>query len=76
MPVAPAAPDGPAALEPLLTTAQACDHFHVTSETLAAWRRDGLLPAVQIGARVIRYRRRDIEQLIADHLVGADREAA
>lgn len=51
----------------LLTAEQAADYLNVKPQTLALWRSTGRhgLPFVRVG-RAIRYRRRDLEQWLAD----------
>lgn len=54
-----------AELPELLTAAQVASLLHLAPQTLAGWRcrrPDRQLPYIKIGARSVRYRRRDIER--------------
>jgi len=49
----------------LLTLQQACEILQVHPNTLRAWDKKGVLPAVRIGIKKIRkYRKIDIEKFI------------
>lgn len=54
-------------IEPLLDDEQVASTLKVSVETLAAWRHTGRvkLPFVRIGGRLVRYRKTDIDALIA-----------
>ena len=49
-------------MERLMTAEEVQDVFQVSRQTIWRWRRDGILPAVQIG-RSVRFRRSDVEKL-------------
>ena len=53
--------------EPLMEPPQAAAMLGIGVDTLAAWRHTGrvALPYVRIGGRLVRYRKADIEALIA-----------
>ena len=48
----------------LLTRKQVADALGLCVHTVARYTRRGLLPAVTLGPRVIRYRKQDVEKLI------------
>lgn len=53
----------------LLTPAEAAALLSISKETIRGWRRTGFGPPyVAIGARRVRYRRRDIDDFIARQL--------
>lgn len=55
----PATPD-------LLTPDEVAARLGVTRSTVTRWRRDGLLPEpIRIGQNYVRYRKADIEHLLA-----------
>jgi excisionase family DNA binding protein len=60
-------PDTPAVAEPLLEPGQAAALLGIGVDTLAAWRHTGRvkLPYVRVGNRLVRYRKGDIDALIA-----------
>ena len=57
----------------LLTTAEAANFLALKPASLTTWRCTGAvrLPFVKIGGAV-RYRRRDLERYLEDHLTGAE----
>ncbi|MDQ0591007.1 helix-turn-helix transcriptional regulator [Variovorax paradoxus] len=54
-------------IEPLLDDTQVAAVLGISVETLAAWRHTGrvTLPFVRVGGRLVRYRKTDVEALIA-----------
>jgi len=59
-----AQPDVDPVLRQLLTQREFADILHVDERTVRTWRHEGLVPKpVQLG-RVLRWRRRDVEQWI------------
>jgi excisionase family DNA binding protein len=58
-----------------VTTDELATLFRVSNRTIRAWRQQGRLRAVRIG-RELRFRRSDIDQLIATHLGEHPQEAA
>ncbi|MGJ7552635.1 helix-turn-helix transcriptional regulator [Variovorax sp. RB3P1] len=59
--------EAPAAVAPLMAPEQAAAMLGVGVDTLAAWRHTGRvkLPYVRVGNRLVRYRKGDIDALIA-----------
>jgi excisionase family DNA binding protein len=59
--------DKPVVAEPLMEPAQAAAMLGIGVDTLAAWRHTGRvkLPFVRVGNRLVRYRKSDIDALIA-----------
>jgi excisionase family DNA binding protein len=54
----------------LFTTHEAASYLRLDPLTLKDWRRLGAGPPyVKVGARLIRYRRQDLEEWLADNLV-------
>lgn len=53
--------------EPVLTTKQVCEIFKINKSTLVRWRKQGKFPQpIAINSRLKRYRKADIEALIAN----------
>lgn len=50
--------------EHLMTTAQVCELLRCSEGYVRQLRRSGCLPAVKLGARLVRFRRSDVETLI------------
>jgi len=65
-------------LELLLTPRQAADFLGVPSGTLAQWRSERRGPPfIKLENRLVRYRRSDLEEYLAGHVVATNRiEAA
>ena len=59
----------PIATPKLPSRQQVADDFGVCVHTIARWEKQGLLKAVRINARVIRYRREDVLRLLNDATV-------
>ena len=49
----------------LLTTAQVADLAKVSRQTVWRWARSGVLPAIHPGPKLWRFRRSDVEALLA-----------
>ena len=49
-------------IDQLLTTAQVAKKLNIAEKTVRKWRYEGLLPAVKVGKRLVRYRWRDIRE--------------
>jgi excisionase family DNA binding protein len=49
----------------ILTTREAADLLRVSPRSLQRWRAQGLLPAVSLGAQIVRFRRSDVLALLA-----------
>lgn len=58
-------------VESLLTAADVAAWIQVHEKTVYLMASDGRLPACRLGRRCIRFRREDVERLIADRLSGA-----
>jgi excisionase family DNA binding protein len=56
--------------EALLTRKQVAALFCVSTQTIIRLQIAGKLPAVRIGAASVRYKRSDVEKLIADSMKG------
>jgi excisionase family DNA binding protein len=56
-----------ASLDELLTAAQVAEWLNVTQQTVRRWAENGTVPAVRIGPRAIRFRRSDIDALVAEY---------
>ena len=54
----------------LLTRKQVAEQLQTCIHTVARYTRRGLLPAVTIGRRVIRYKREDVEKFIQSAITG------
>jgi excisionase family DNA binding protein len=52
-------------LEELWTTAEVMAALKVSENTVRRWATDGVLPAVKIGPRAVRFRRSDVDALLA-----------
>lgn len=65
----------PASPALLVTTDELATFFRVSSRTIRAWRKQGRLRAVRIG-RELRFRKSDIDELIATQLEPHPQEAA
>ena len=52
-----------------LNPTEAAEHLNVGASTLVRWRKKGLLSCVRVGGRLIRYRRPDLDALMARHLI-------
>jgi DNA-binding transcriptional MerR regulator len=50
----------------LLTRREVADIFRVTTHTIRMWELRDLIPTIRQNARVIRYRRSDVEKLIEE----------
>ena len=48
----------------LLTRQQVAKHFKVCTSTIRLWERRGMLPAIRINPRVIRYKKEDVEKVV------------
>lgn len=48
----------------LLTTQEVAEMCRVTPSTVARWAKSGVLPAITIGPRTLRFRRGDVESLL------------
>lgn len=48
---------------PMLTTRQAAERLAVSTRSIARYAKDGRLPAVKVGPRLVRFRLADIERL-------------
>jgi predicted site-specific integrase-resolvase len=51
----------------LLTRQQVAEHFKVCTRTIGLWERRGMLLAIRINSRVIRYRKEDVEKVVIPH---------
>ncbi len=60
------APTGP---NHLLDDAQLAEMLRIEPRTLRLWRRTRALPFIRLTPRVLRYRRADIDQWLAQHRV-------
>lgn len=49
--------------QPWMTLNQVADHFQVNARTVRRWPSDGHLTAYRIGARMVRFKRSDVEAL-------------
>jgi excisionase family DNA binding protein len=49
----------------ILTTREAADLLRVSPRSLQRWRAQGLLPAVSLGAQIVRFRREDVLALLS-----------
>jgi excisionase family DNA binding protein len=49
----------------LLTRRDLCELFQVSLSTVIRWERSGKLPVVRLGAGLPRYRRSEVDNLIA-----------
>lgn len=49
----------------LLTTREVADLCRVSTATVARWSREGHLDGTKVGPRTLRFRRADVEALIA-----------
>ena len=49
----------------ILTTREAADLLRVSPRSLQRWRAQGLLPAVSLGAQIVRFRREDVLALFS-----------
>ena len=61
---------------PFLTVAQAADELAVTERFIRKLIADGELRAVKVGARVVRIRRSDLEDLLRPARVRSSRDSA
>ena len=52
--------------EPLMTAAEVAAYLKVHVETVRRWAREGTLPAVRPTRSAIRFRRVDVERLLAE----------
>jgi len=51
--------------EKLMTSAETCEYFNLSDSTLFRLRRDGAFPKpLQLGARTIRWKRKDIDDYL------------
>lgn len=55
----------------LLTATDVASIFKVHPKTIYLWASQGVLPVVRLGDRAVRFRRQDVDQLVADRLVPA-----
>ena len=55
----------------LLTATDVGRILQVHPKTIFLWASQGTLPAVRLGRRAVRFRREDVERLVADRLVPA-----
>jgi excisionase family DNA binding protein len=49
----------------LLTTREVADRARVSTVTVTRWMHDGRLTGIKVGPRTFRYRRSDVEALLA-----------
>lgn len=47
---------------------QAADYLDISRRTLDRWRQVGLVSCVKVGGRLVRYRRRDLDEMMSKHL--------
>lgn len=47
----------------LLTADEVAETFGVTKKTLQRWEKDGYLTPVRIGGGLVRYKRKDVQQI-------------
>jgi len=50
----------------LLTAAEASVTLRVSAQTVHRYAKDGLLTPIRLGYRTVRYRRADVERLVAE----------
>jgi prophage regulatory protein len=51
--------------EKLMTSAETCEYLNLSDSTLFRLRRDGMFPKpLQLGARTIRWKRKDIDDYL------------
>ena len=55
--------DAPA--DDLLTTGEVAETFRISRSTVARWYREGRLAGIKVGPRTFRFRRSDVEALLA-----------
>ena len=55
----------------LLTTQEVATLCRVTPSTVARWAKAGILPALTIGPRTLRFRRADVDALLEPDTAGA-----
>jgi excisionase family DNA binding protein len=55
----------------LLTAIDVASILQVHPKTIYLWASQGVLPAVRLGDRAVRFRREDVDKLVADRLVPA-----
>ncbi len=60
-------------MDSLLTETEAAAFLHMRPPTLRAWRRQVRIPYVRLQSRAVRYRREDLEALVASSVVPARR---
>lgn len=57
----------------LLTATEAAEYLSLQKQTLDNWRCTGRYPSLKflrIGRRMVRYRRTDLDEFLAEHIVG------
>jgi excisionase family DNA binding protein len=64
----------PVEVDRLLTAADVAAIFQVHPKTVYLWADRGELAAVRLGHRSVRFRREDVDKLVADRLVPAGSE--
>lgn len=50
----------------LMTPAEVAALFRVSRQTIWRWSKDGTLEAVQLGPKITRFRRADVDALLGD----------
>jgi excisionase family DNA binding protein len=53
----------------LLTVKEVAEKLNIAEATVYAWKAQGILPAVQLSRKAVRFREKDIEDLIERKLV-------
>jgi excisionase family DNA binding protein len=57
--------------DPLVTAGEVARILSIHPKTVYAWADRGEIPVVRLG-RTVRFRRKDVDQLVADRLVPAE----
>lgn len=69
----PEVPNGTvrAVIQPLLTVDEVAAIFQVSPYTVRSWAREGVIPSVKVaGMKGVRFRRDDVEKLLASEKAG------
>jgi excisionase family DNA binding protein len=60
------------ALEPMLTVQEVAQILRIAESTVYEWKAQGILPAVPLSGKALRFREEDIHDLIERKLVNAE----
>lgn len=55
------------------TKKEVADIFRVTKETVDNWRRNGVIKAIKVGERAVRFTREEVERLLNNRENGTDK---